>query len=82
MTFIRGVLEVWVHEGLSVVEDDYELCMKVEGDGRLKNVPNEMYFGVSAATGGLSDDHDVSSFMVYAVETFEEKATRVCLSVC
>jgi len=28
-------------------------------------IPNGMYFGATAATGGLTDNHDISSFVVY-----------------
>lgn len=76
LTFIRGVMEVWVHDGVSVMEDDYELCVRVEDDPRLQYVPENVHVGVSAATGGLSDDHDVNHFLTYSVQTNEERATK------
>ena len=43
--------KVWVHEGLSDIEDDYEFCVSVPA---ATAIPSAGYFGVSAATGGLS----------------------------
>ncbi len=77
LSYLRGVLEVWVHDGMSVAEDDYELCVRLESDPRLKYIPEIKYFGLSAATGGLSDDHDVTKFLVYSAQTYEERATKV-----
>lgn len=77
LTYIRNVLEVWVHDGVSVMEDNYELCVRVENDPRLSYIPKEMFFGLSAATGGLSDDHDVDQLLTYSVLTSEEKAIQV-----
>lgn len=77
ITFIRNVLEVWVHDGVSIMEDDYELCIKVENDARLSYIPKDFFLGLSAATGGLSDDHDVDQFLTYSVQTSEEKAIKV-----
>lgn len=39
--------------------DDYEMCLRAEG----VILPKNGYFGVSAATGGLADDHDVFHFL-------------------
>lgn len=40
-------------------DQDFEVCF------RLENVilPKSGYFGLSAATGGLADDHDVFHFL-------------------
>ena len=43
--------KVWIHEGLSDIEDDYELCVTIPA---VTGIPSAGYFGVSAATGGLS----------------------------
>ena len=40
-------------------EQDYEICLRVEN----LFLPRTGYFGVSAATGGLADDHDVLHFL-------------------
>ena len=68
---------MWVHDGVSVAENDYEICLKLEKIPELRFIPKEVYFGVSAATGGLSDDHDVLSFITYSVSTLEERAAKV-----
>ncbi len=68
---------MWVHDGVSIIEDDYELCARVENHAELYYIPKEAYVGVSAATGGLSDDHDVISFLTYSVLTQEERAVKV-----
>lgn len=39
--------------------DEYELCLRAEG----VHLPEHGYFGISAATGGLADDHDVYHFL-------------------
>ncbi|KHJ86505.1 Legume-like lectin family protein [Oesophagostomum dentatum] len=43
----------------------YELCMRAENI----LLPRNGYFGMSAATGGLADDHDVLDFSVYSIHT-------------
>ena len=77
MSYIRGILEVWVHEGTSLSEEDYDHCLKLEGVPELAYIPKDVYFGVTAATGGLSDDHDVMSFLTTSVILLEEKAADV-----
>ena len=67
-------LQVWVHEGMSSVADDYELCLRTEVT---QQIPREGYFGVTAATGGLSDDHDVLSFVVHRLTPMEERAQEM-----
>ena len=83
--------QVWVHDGMSSITDDYQLCVRSEG---IANIPLEGYFGVTAATGGLSDDHDVLSFITHRLVPLEEHAQEVgqlahwperereCVSVC
>ena len=44
-------LQVWIHEGASKLLDDYDLCIKLD---RIVTIPTKGYFGISAATGGLS----------------------------
>lgn len=39
--------------------EDYEMCLRAEG----VVLPKNAYFGLSAATGGLADDHDVFHFL-------------------
>ena len=61
--------QVWVHEGLSQRDSDFDLCGMVS---TTPNIPDEGYFGISAATGGLSDDHDVMSFIVHSLHPLDE----------
>uniref|UniRef100_A0A672YYN3 Lectin, mannose-binding, 1 n=1 Tax=Sphaeramia orbicularis TaxID=375764 RepID=A0A672YYN3_9TELE len=48
---------------LSLSLQDYEFCAKVDNIV----IPREGFFGISAATGGLADDHDVLSFLVFSL---------------
>ena len=45
-----------IHGGMTNNEKDYEICMRAENI----HLPASGHFGMSAATGGLADDHDVS----------------------
>lgn len=76
--YLRGTFEVWVHEGMSSVVDDYQLCLRVESPS---NLLQEGYFGITAATGGLSDDHDVMSFLTHRLVPLEERAQEVLREV-
>ena len=60
--YIKKVLTVSISNGLSE-EDDFDLCFKVEN----VILPQTGYFGVSAATGGLADDHDVLEFLTHSL---------------
>ncbi|XP_025083131.1 protein ERGIC-53-like isoform X1 [Pomacea canaliculata] len=61
--YYKQALTVMVNNGLSNKPDDFELCM------RAVNVilPPSGYLGVSAATGGLADDHDVLYFITHTL---------------
>ena len=41
------------------MNEDYEMCLRTDG----VQLPKNGYFGLSAATGGLADDHDVFHFL-------------------
>ncbi|KXJ16900.1 protein ERGIC-53 [Exaiptasia diaphana] len=56
--YYQNVLTLWFHMGMSTKPEDFELCTRVEN----VHLAKEGFFGVSAATGGLADDHDVLSF--------------------
>ena len=62
---------------MSLVEDDYEMCAKLEKIPELGWIPSSGYLGVTAATGGLSDDHDVLSFSTYTLVPLEERKEEV-----
>ncbi|XP_071551294.1 protein ERGIC-53-like isoform X2 [Panulirus ornatus] len=59
-----------IHSGMTNNEKDYEICMRAEN----VHLPPSGYFGVSAATGGLADDHDVLKFLVSSMRSPEEMA--------
>nr|XP_056705045.1 protein ERGIC-53 [Euleptes europaea] len=54
-------LHVSINNGFTPDKEDYEFCAKVEN----MVLPSQGYFGISAATGGLADDHDVLSFLTF-----------------
>jgi len=56
--YYQNVLTVHFHSGMSNNERDFELCIRKEG----VYLPKNGFFGISAATGGLADDHDVLKF--------------------
>ncbi|XP_072920283.1 protein ERGIC-53 isoform X2 [Hemitrygon akajei] len=59
--YYRKTLTVMIHNGFTPNNDDYELCARIEN----MSLPSEGYFGISAATGALADDHDVLSFLTF-----------------
>ncbi|XP_072108375.1 protein ERGIC-53 isoform X1 [Mobula birostris] len=59
--YYRKILTVMIHNGFTPNNDDYELCARIEN----LSLPSEGYFGISAATGALADDHDVLSFLTF-----------------
>ncbi|XP_030828281.1 protein ERGIC-53-like [Strongylocentrotus purpuratus] len=70
--YYKNVLTVYFHQGLSANDHDYELCMRAEN----VYLPQKGYFGVSAATGGLADDHDVMKFLTHSLATPESKIDK------
>lgn len=57
--YYQNTLTVLFHNGMSQNHDEYELCLRAEN----VYLPASGYFGISAATGGLADDHDVYHFL-------------------
>lgn len=57
--YFMNTLTVMFHNGMSQNQDEYELCLRAEN----VHLPQHGYFGISAATGGLADDHDVFHFL-------------------
>ncbi|XP_075988232.1 lectin, mannose binding protein ergic53 isoform X2 [Anticarsia gemmatalis] len=53
--YYLNTLTVYFHNGMTNNEADYELCFRAEN----VQLPRGGHFGLSAATGGLADDHDV-----------------------
>ncbi|XP_015195644.1 protein ERGIC-53 isoform X2 [Lepisosteus oculatus] len=61
ITYYQKSLTVMINNGFTPDKDDYEFCAKIEN----MHIPREGHFGISAATGGLADDHDVLSFLTF-----------------
>lgn len=57
--YYKNTLTVLFNNGMTQNPDEYELCLRSEN----VVLPPVGYFGVSAATGGLADDHDVYHFL-------------------
>ncbi|KAK2589071.1 hypothetical protein KPH14_001906 [Odynerus spinipes] len=57
--YYKNVLTLLFHSGMTNNEQDYEACFRAEN----VFLPEHGYFGISAATGGLADDHDVIHFL-------------------
>ncbi|KAK7442441.1 hypothetical protein BaRGS_00040523 [Batillaria attramentaria] len=71
--YYKQALTVMVNNGLSNKPEDFELCL------RAVNVvlPGAGYLGVSAATGGLADDHDVLSFLTHTLHEPTAETAKV-----
>ncbi|GMT00565.1 hypothetical protein PENTCL1PPCAC_22739, partial [Pristionchus entomophagus] len=62
--YSKNVLTVSIDDGMTAAPR-YQLCMRAENIF----LPRNGYFGISAATGGLADDHDVLDFSVYSLHS-------------
>lgn len=63
----EGAVTVEIDNGI-VKEGEFELCTRVPD----VSLPKDYYFGVTAATGGLADDHDVMKFLTYSLHQVKE----------
>jgi len=63
--YYKNTLTVLIHNGMSNNDKDFELCVRSEN----VVLPKNGYFGVSAATGGLADDHDVLRFVTHSLRS-------------
>ncbi|XP_021357046.1 protein ERGIC-53-like [Mizuhopecten yessoensis] len=61
--YYNNILTVFFNNGLTSNKDDFELCLRQENI----HLPKSGYFGISAATGGLADDHDVLAFLTHSL---------------
>ncbi|XP_040270578.1 protein ERGIC-53-like [Bufo bufo] len=69
ITYYKRTLRISVRTGFSPSHKAYQVCAEVPN----MVIPSTGYFGISAATSALADDHDVLSFMVYSLSaTWEE----------
>lgn len=69
--YYQNTFSVMFHNGMSNNEQDYEMCFRVEN----VVLPKHGYFGVTAATGGLADDHDALKFLTYSLQSPDASAT-------
>lgn len=76
VNYLRNVLTVLVSDGMSPTPR-YELCIRAENIF----LPKSGFFGVSAATGGLADDHDVLDFSVFSLFTDTAQLERAKLQL-
>merc|ERR1712002_141017 len=67
--YFQKALTIWLNNGMSNDKTDYELCLRI---GHVE-LPPSGHFGVSGATGGVADDHDVNSFLTYSLVVKDEK---------
>ncbi|XP_046403446.1 protein ERGIC-53 [Ischnura elegans] len=68
--YYHNTLMVLFHNGMTNNEQDFEVCFRSEN----VFLPKNGFFGVTAATGGLADDHDVLKFLTYSLHSKEEMA--------
>nr|XP_018914726.1 PREDICTED: protein ERGIC-53 isoform X1 [Bemisia tabaci] len=57
--YYQNTLQLLFHSGNTNNDQDFEICFRKEGI----YLPKNGFFGLSAATGGLADDHDVLHFL-------------------
>jgi mannose-binding lectin 1 len=69
VTYYQNVLTVLFHDGMTA-QERWELCLRADN----VFLPKNGYFGISAATGGLADDHDILSFLVSSLRTPDQVA--------
>jgi mannose-binding lectin 1 len=55
------LFQIYINNGISQDDNAFEFCTRVER----ADLPKSGYFGVTAATGGLADDHDVLEFLTH-----------------
>lgn len=61
--YYQNTLTLLFHNGMSNNEKDFEMCVRAEN----VVLPKYGFFGVSAATGGLADDHDVLKLVTHSL---------------
>ncbi|XP_060808757.1 protein ERGIC-53 [Amyelois transitella] len=70
--YYLNTLTVYFHAGMTTNEADYELCFRAEN----VVLPRGGYFGLSAATGGLADDHDVVHLLTTSLHTAQQQGSQ------
>uniref|UniRef100_A0A0B7AV64 L-type lectin-like domain-containing protein n=1 Tax=Arion vulgaris TaxID=1028688 RepID=A0A0B7AV64_9EUPU len=61
--YYNQLLTVKIHNGLTNNQNDFEICLSASN----VVLPTSGYIGVSAATGGLADDHDVLYLLTHTL---------------
>lgn len=69
--YYNNVLTLLFHNGVTNNDRDFDVCFRAEN----VILPKNGYFGVSAATGGLADDHDVLHFLTTSLHSAETAQT-------
>ncbi|CAF3575516.1 unnamed protein product [Adineta steineri] len=64
--YINQALTIYINNGISQDDNAFEFCTRIDG----MQLPKSGYLGVTAATGGLADDHDVLEFLT---NTYSDK---------
>lgn len=72
--YFQNTLTVLFHNGMTNNEQDYDMCLRAEN----VVLPKGGYFGVSAATGGLADDHDVIHFLTNSLHSTDQAQANQC----
>ncbi|KAG5328658.1 LMAN1 protein, partial [Acromyrmex charruanus] len=57
--YYMNSLTLLFHNGMTNNDQDYDICFRADN----VILPKNGYFGISAATGGLADDHDILYFL-------------------
>ncbi|XP_077993301.1 protein ERGIC-53-like [Glandiceps talaboti] len=60
--YYKNTLTLWFHSGMTEGAA-YEMCMRADN----VMLPKNGYLGISAATGGLADDHDVLKLLTHSL---------------
>ncbi|KAJ0170116.1 hypothetical protein K1T71_014044 [Dendrolimus kikuchii] len=68
--YYMNTLTVYFHNGMTSNEADYELCFRAEN----VVLPRGGHLGVSAATGGLADDHDVIHLLTTSLHSTQQQS--------
>lgn len=61
--YYKNTLTLMFHNGMTNNDQDYEMCFRIDN----VVLPKNGYFGISAATGGLADDHDILHFLTLSL---------------
>jgi len=77
--YYMNTLTLLFHNGMTDSDQDYEICFRAEN----VVLPTRGYFGLSAATGGLADDHDILKFLTSSLlspEAYRQQLLQPAIS--